>query len=193
MGKSQNGTDSFPSLLLALLAVGGLIGLGTVAGWKYRDTIHSAVIKTNEQFDSSTGRDIFDFVTRNPGTNMASIVENLAVSQSTVEHHLRDLTADGYLDTQSVQGSSRYFVAGSDGRYDGSVVAAFRNEALRELINTLHQHGPLSEAKLSEITETDQSTILRQLDVLEESGIIDRVRDGNRMKYELIIDLPSNN
>ncbi len=191
-GKSQNGTNSFPSLLLALLAVGGLLGLGTIAGWKYRDTIRSTVLKPNEQIDSSTGRDIFDFVTRNPGTNMASIVEHLEISQSMVEHHLRNLTADGFLDTQSVQGSSRYFVAGSDGRYDGSVVAAFRNEALRELIDTLHQHGPLSEAKLSEITETDQSTILRQLDALEESGIINRVSDGNQIKNELTIDLPPN-
>lgn len=123
---------------------------------------------------------------------MASIVEHLEISQSMVEHHLRNLTADGFLDTQSVQGSSRYFVAGSDGRYDGSVVAAFRNEALRELIDTLHQHGPLSEAKLSEITETDQSTILRQLDALEESGIINRVSDGNQIKNELTIDLPPN-
>ncbi|WP_227379681.1 winged helix-turn-helix transcriptional regulator [Haladaptatus halobius] len=175
----------------------GLLGLvGAIVGWKYRDRIFlgsPTAIEIDEQFDSLTERDIFDFVTRNPGTNIASIAENLEVSQSTVQNHLRNLTADGYLDTQSLQGSNRYFVAGEDGQYDRSVAAAFANEELRELISTLHQHGPLSGSKLSGITEKDQLTILRQLDELEERGIINRVRDGDQTKNELTINLPAKN
>ncbi len=196
-GTSQNRSRSFPSILLTLFAVVGLLGLvGAIVGWKYRDRIFlgsPTAIEIDEQFDSLTERDIFDFVTRNPGTNIASIAENLEVSQSTVQNHLRNLTADGYLDTQSLQGSNRYFVAGEDGQYDRSVAAAFANEELRELISTLHQHGPLSGSKLSGITEKDQLTILRQLDELEERGIINRVRDGDQTKNELTINLPAKN
>ena len=45
-GSSQNETGGFSSILLALLAVGGLllVGLvGTIAGWKYRDKIFKSV------------------------------------------------------------------------------------------------------------------------------------------------------
>jgi predicted transcriptional regulator len=198
-GGSQDETDNFSSILLALLAVGGLllVGLvGTIAGWKYRDKILSGItgpINTGKNSDSSIRMDIFGFVTQNPGTNIASITEDLELSQSTVQQHLRTLTEDGYLHTQSLQGSNRYFVAGKDGQYDRSVAAALRNEELRELIDTLHQHGPLSESKLSELTEKDRSTILRQLDDLEANGIITRVRDGNQMRNELTIDLPTDN
>ncbi|ODR79841.1 hypothetical protein BG842_03350 [Haladaptatus sp. W1] len=181
-----------------MLAVGGflLVGLvGTIVGWKYRDKIASGLagaMNTGRQSDSPTRMDIFEFVTQNPGTNIASITEDLGVNQSTVKQHLRTLTEEGYLHTQSLQGSNRYFVAGKDGQYDRSVAAALRNEELRELIDTLHQHGPLSGSRLSELTEKDQSTISRQLDDLEESGIITRGRDGNQVRNELTIDLPTN-
>jgi DNA-binding transcriptional ArsR family regulator len=197
-GSSENETGSFSSILLALLAVGGLllVGLvGTIAGWKYRDKIFKGIpgaMNVGGQSDSLTRMDIFEFVTQNPGTNIASITEDLGVNQSTVQQHLRTLTKDGYLHTQSLQGSNRYFVAGKDGQYDRSVAAALRNEELRELIDTLHQHGPLSGSKLSELTEKDRSTISRQLDDLEESGVITRVQDGNQVRNELNIDLPTN-
>lgn len=125
---------------------------------------------------------ILEAVESSPGINLTSIMAATGLAEGTVRYHLRVLEHEDLLEGAKVRGRRRY-VPRTDA--DIELVAAFEEEATRDVLETLFEHEPATGTTLAESLGRDPSTVSHHLSRLADAGLVDREQDGPALRNSL--------
>lgn len=143
----------------------------------------------------STRRRVYDLVQEHPGLHQRELARRLELRPSHAEYHLRQLEKAGLLRSEQRGGYRRYFVAvepakpipeGAVSREDRAWVGLLREVRPLEIAAHLLQEEPREMGPLAEELGIASSTLSYHVDKLEETGILERYRDGNQRLVRLV-------
>ena len=140
---------------------------------------------TEPELELESRRRIYRHVADNPGVHFRSLVEELGYAKGTVQYHLRWLVENGVVERSEDGKYTRYYPAESFDEQDTEVMNALRSEYTRRIVAHLASDGPLTTSELSDRLDKSGSTVSWHLSNLEETGVVEKRRDGRKVMYEL--------
>jgi predicted transcriptional regulator len=129
-----------------------------------------------------TRREIYEQVTASPGTYVSEIATATDTPLSTVRYHVRVLEAEDLVREQRLTGKRRLFPTRST---DVAVHAALNDDPTATIVDAIDRLDRPTVSTLAEETERSDSTVSYHLSRLEESGVVARERNGNRVHVTL--------
>lgn len=130
-------------------------------------------------------RELFQYVSSNPGVHFRAIVDEFEYAKGTVQYHLRWLT-EHELVTASDDGKyTRYYSAADFDETDRIVMNALRRKYSRRVLAHLLVDGPLSTTVLSDRLDKATSTVSWHLSTLSDADLVSKERDGRRVVYDV--------
>ena len=133
---------------------------------------------------SETRGDIADHVRANPGVHFNAVVRALDLAPGQVQYHLRRLRSDGAVVAEEVRGRTHLYPPEFDG-WERAALAMFRRETARDVLAHLLDAGEATPAQLTDELGVARSTVEWHLDELTDRNLVDKRREGNRVRLEL--------
>lgn len=171
------GAATLPQLLFSMLREFGL-RLAVLAGYSRYDF--------SDPLENENRASVLETVEASPGINLTSLVEETGLTESTVRYHVRVLEHEGLLDGAKVRGRRRFVPRTNE---DVELLAAFEEEATRDVIDALFEHEPASGTTLAEALDRDPSTVSHHLSRLSDAGLVEREQDGPALRNSLSADV----
>ena len=136
----------------------------------------------SDPLDHETRTEIYEQVTASPGTYVSELATATDTPLSTVRYHVRVLEAENLVREKRFTGKRRLFPARST---DVAVHAALNDDSTATIVDAIDRLDQPTVSTLAEETERSDSTVSYHLSRLEESGVVARERDGNRVHVTL--------
>jgi predicted transcriptional regulator len=133
---------------------------------------------------SETRRDIADHVGANPGVHFSAVVRALDLAPGQVQYHLRRLRSEERVVTEQVRGRTHLYPPRFDD-WERAALAMFRRETARDVLAHLLDVGEATPAELADQLGVARSTVEWHLDELTDRDLVDKRREGNRVRLEL--------
>ena len=134
---------------------------------------------------SETRRDIADHVQDNPGVHFNAVVRALDLAPGQVQYHLRRLRSEETVVTENVRGRTHLYPPEYDD-WERAALAMFRRETARDLLAHLLDAGEATPTELADELGVARSTVEWHLDELTTRDLVDKHREGNRVRLELV-------
>lgn len=131
--------------------------------------------------DNDNRRRVYEQVAETPGAHIADIVEATDIPRSTVRYHLRVLEDASLIAGDTVHGNHRYAPVSVDLR----MAAAVRDEPTWSVADAVARFEPVSLTGLAEELDRAPSTVSHHVDRLVDAGLLERERDGTRVRIRL--------
>jgi DNA-binding transcriptional ArsR family regulator len=112
-----------------------------------------------------------------PGATLNRIADSVGVTKSTVRYHARMLREAGLVDATEVSGALRYAPADAD----VELHAALNADGTGAVLEAVADREPASVTELARATDRAPSTVSHHLSALEERGLVERERAGERV------------
>jgi len=130
-------------------------------------------------------RDIYQFISENPGLHINEISFRMNISRSALRHHLRYLIKFNLINSKIDRKNKRFYVCGQVGVKDQELLGLLRQEVPFKIIMYLLLPGYCSKAKLAKELEANPSTIDFHFKKLLDMGIIEpvEVKDGKFISH----------
>lgn len=132
---------------------------------------------------SETRRDIAEHVRDNPGVHFNAVVRALDLAPGQVQYHLRKLRSEETVVTESVRGRTHLYPPEYDD-WERAALAMFRRETARDVLAHLLDAGETPPAELADELGVARSTVEWHLDELTTRELVDKRREGNRVRLE---------
>ncbi|MFC4553174.1 MULTISPECIES: winged helix-turn-helix transcriptional regulator [Halorussus] len=133
---------------------------------------------------NETRRAIADHVRERPGVHFSAVVRETDFAPGQVQYHLRRLCSDGRLVPEELYGRTHYYPPEYD-EWERAALAMFRRETARDLLAFLLDEGETGPATLADELDLARSTVEWHLDNLEAQDLVERRREGNRVRVAL--------
>lgn len=130
-------------------------------------------------------RRIYQHIADGPGIHFRSLVDELDYAKGTVQYHLHWLVENGIVERSEDGKYTRYYPMESFDETDTEVMNALRSEYRRRIVAYLASEDSLTTSELSDSLGKSSSTVSWHLSNLEEKGVVEKHRDGRKVKYEL--------
>ncbi len=160
------------------------VGLDALVTDRVRTHIASnGIARTDTEgvLEQRTRKHIYEEIHRTPGIDLSELVENAAVSRSTVRYHANVLEDAGLIESTTVAGTLRFAPTGVNAELAGVLNA----EPTRTVLDAVFEHEPASVTTIAETTEKAPSTVSHHLSVLETRKFVDRERTGESVVTSL--------
>lgn len=161
------------SSLLVLFAIANkhymwLSGFGAVP--LYSRITNGQVLKQD------TRKNIYDYITSNPGVYFSSIMKDLELKNGVTSYHLAMLEREGYIKSKNEGLYKRFYANGaSTQKYPLSKVR-------RDIINTILDNPGISQTDIASKLGLSNQVINYHAGILKKADLINIVRDGYRTK-----------
>lgn len=173
---SVSATEVVPvidSLVDRLPDVGPLVVLAP-AGYSRHDD--------SDPLNHETRLEIYEQVTASPGTYVTEVATATDTPLSTVRYHVRVLEGEDLVREKRLTGKRRLFPERST---DVAVHAALNDDSTATIVDAIDRLDQPTVSVLADETGRSDSTVSYHLSRLEESGVVVRERDGNRVHVTL--------
>lgn len=132
--------------------------------------------------------EIADIVDTLPGIYLAQLVARTDRPTSTVRYHTRILEREGEIQRANIGGNLRLYPTHIDSN-DFAYLAAIRDPATERVIAMVREHEPVKTGRLATLIDRAPSTVSHHLSRLEDTGVIERTRDGESVLVTLADDV----
>lgn len=161
-----------PAMAYALRLAAG-IGLFLVPIAMYRR------VKKSKALDNDVRNAIFKYVENNPGATITEIAEGVGVSHSTATYHIKILTEFDLVSKRRDGNSLHIFPSDAGlGSKEALLLSYMRDRETREIIRSVYANPWTYPSELARSLDMSRSSAQWHLEKLEDSGIVNVVRDG---------------
>jgi len=150
------------------------------------------MISRKNIFNLKKKKEIYEFITENPGVYLREISRRLNIPRTTLIHHLKYLKKNELILSKFVGRYKRYWAVNKIGQKDKELLFLFRQETPRNIIISITEYGIRSQIDLSEDLNKHPTTIafhlkkLKEMDIIEQAivknGMIQRIDKEHWMK-----------
>jgi predicted transcriptional regulator len=124
---------------------------------------------------------IAGYLAATPGAHFSKIRDDLKLGTGETQHHLRQLEADGAIETRKDGDYRRYFPANQFDEFEQVILGYLRRETPRGMIIALLDDPSASAAEIASRLDVSRPTISKYAVELEEAGLL-----GRTDSYELV-------
>ena len=131
-----------------------------------------ARFKSEGESDAADG--IAGYVTATPGAHFSKIRDDLQLGTGETQHHLRELTRQGVLESRKDGDYSRFFPADRFSEFEQVALGYLRRETPRGMIVTLLRDPDATASDLADRLGVSTPTISKYASELEAAGLLSR-------------------
>ena len=144
------------------------------------------MISKRNILDLKSRRDIYQFISKNPGLYISEISKRMNISRSALRHHLRYLLKLNLILTKVDKKDKRLYACDQIGVKDKELLSLLRQEVPFKIIMYLFLPGFCSKTELSKELNVHPSTIQFHLKKLLDMGVIKPIEviDGKFVSYQ---------
>ncbi len=184
-GPTKEGTafDTFFIIITAVLTITVLTMLGLFARIRHDDVLEGP------------RKEIYKYIERNPGENLADITKNLGFSSSSVRHHL-DVLEENDKIVSHKSGKYRRFYVNKNGysKYTNGngykhIISELKNTTSRRIVKFLLKNPGSNQKYISKSLNLHPSTINWHAKRLKEIDIVDKKKMGKEVVYTINRDI----
>lgn len=136
-------------------------------------------VKKSKALDNDVRNAIFKYVENNPGATITEIAEGVGVSHSTATYHIKILTEFDLISKRRDGNSLHIFPSDAGlGSKEALLLSYMRDRETREIIRSVHANPWTYPSELARSLDMSRSSAQWHLEKLEDSGIVNVVRDG---------------
>ncbi len=128
-------------------------------------------------------RDIFEHISKYPGSYMREMQEKLDMATGQLEYHLKYLEDHKLISSQMSGNKKRYFVEKEVNYPDRKLISILRQKTLRKILIMLIERGKMNFSQIDEEVDLSKSTVSFHLKKLENKGLIETRRIGRKKVY----------
>ncbi|MFC6974192.1 helix-turn-helix domain-containing protein [Halomicroarcula sp. GCM10025709] len=139
-------------------------------------------LHSGDTLEHDTRADLASAIEDNPGAYLSELADASDASMSTVRYHLKVLEREAVVTPVKIRGKRRYFPGDEP---TDELAAALADDATESVLRALATVGPASVSALADELDRDPSTVTHHLDRLQESGLVERERDGRAVVNSL--------
>jgi DNA-binding transcriptional ArsR family regulator len=127
---------------------------------------------------------ILAFIRENPSCHLRKIKKELGLAMGTVQYHLDRLEKDGKITSQRHSLHKYYFAVGF-GEDEKQLLEVLSNETARSILMFIVERKSPSQTEICEHVGISPASVNWHIRRLEDSKIIDEVREGRFKRYRL--------
>ena len=146
-------------------------------GATFRDNLAS--------LNQSTRIEIYSFVVSNPGTHFRDLCNYLNLPIGVAQYHLGLLTKAGLVSVFRDGRYKRYFESKRFTETEMTVISILRHQTAGKILLILLENQTISHKNLSLQLKISSQALTWQINRLRETGLIQSVREGMKVKYSL--------
>ena len=139
-------------------------------------------LHSGDTLEHDTRAELASAIEDNPGAYLSELADASDASMSTVRYHLKVLERETVVTPVKIRGKRRYFPGDEPA---DELAAAMADDATESVLQALATVGPASVSALADELDRDPSTVTHHLDRLQESGLVERERDGRSVVNSL--------
>lgn len=124
------------------------------------------------------------FIQENPSCHLRRIKKELGLAMGTVQYHLDRLEKAGKITSQRHSLHKYYFAAGFE-ENEKQLLEVLSNETAREILMFIVERKNPSQTEIVEQAGISPASVSWHIRRLEESGVVDEVREGRFKRYRL--------
>ncbi len=130
-------------------------------------------------------REIYNFISKNPGLHLSELSRKLNISKSTISYHLNHLEKLGLIVTKSEGRYVRFYIANKVGEIDKKLLSLLRQDVPYRIVLFLLINPASSQIKISKYLKRHPTTVSFHLDKLADSDIIETFSNCNEVRYNI--------
>jgi predicted transcriptional regulator len=127
---------------------------------------------------------ILAFIQENPSCHLRKIKKELGLAMGTVQYHLDRLEKEGRITSQRHSLHKYYFAVGFE-ENEKQLLEVLSNETAREILMFIVERKNPSQTEIVDHIGISPASVNWHINRLEDSKIIDGVREGRFKKYKL--------
>jgi predicted transcriptional regulator len=127
---------------------------------------------------------ILGFIQENPSCHLRKIKKELDLAMGTVQYHLDKLEKAGKITSQKHSLHKYYFAAGFE-ENEKQLLEVLSNETAREILMFIVERKNPTQTEIGEHIGISPASVNWHINRLEDSKIIDEVREGRFKRYKL--------
>lgn len=139
--------------------------------------------RNKDLFGNRNRKNIFEFVSKNPGCTIAEVSKNLGINRGSAKYHIKKLVSKSQITTAKTGKFTRLFRnSGIFNNDEKMIISYLRNETCRNLLLGIMENPGITNRNLAEELSLDKSTVHWYLDKFKNSNIILYVPEGRCKK-----------
>lgn len=137
-----------------------------------------------QQPEGNTTDRILAFIRENPSCHLRKIKKELGLAMGTVQYHLDRLEKDGKITSQR-HGLHKYYFAAGFEENEKLLLEVLSNETAREILMFIIEQKSPAQTEISEHVGISSASVNWHIKRLEDSKIIEGIREGRFRRYRL--------
>ena len=130
-------------------------------------------------------RQIFDYISENPGVHQRKISRDINIHISTLRYHLDYLETKGLITSQKEDYLKIYFASGKLNPQEKKLTPLLQQKRFRDIILVIMgSHEPTS-SEIAEKLLMNPSTASKYINILEERAVIYHKKIGREKRYHI--------
>lgn len=128
---------------------------------------------------------LYALIRESPGASLQELVADIGAGRNAVTYHLRVLEREGFVTSRREGRRRLYFPAGATGvtAADSAVCAALAHETARAIAEGVAAAPGLDQQSLCRAVGVQPSLAHWHVERLEKAGLVERVKEGRRVRY----------
>lgn len=126
---------------------------------------------------SETPDAIAGYVSATPGAHFSKIRDDLKLGTGEAQHHLRELEADGVVESRKDGDYRRFYPADTFSEFEQTALGHLRRETLRGMVITLLKTPEATAGEIADRLDVSRPTVSKCAATLESAGLLAR-EDG---------------
>ncbi len=141
-------------------------------------------LKREEVLDHFVRGQVFGMIKARPGSNFTAIRNRLDLSNGSLSHHLRTLEVAGFVRSERDGLYKRFFPTDASQAREGQGIHL--SDLQRRLLDRIRRTPAAPQRDLAREVGVTQQCVSYNLRFLDREGLIRRVREGRRTRYDVV-------
>ena len=130
-------------------------------------------------------KDIFDYISNNPGSHLRKIARDLDMRLSTLRYHLVHLEKNGSIVSQKQNNLKIYFISGKLNSEEKALTQLLQQKRFRDIILVLIDSPGSTFTQIAEKLSMSHSTASKYINILEDRKILIHEKAGRKKRYRI--------
>jgi len=130
-------------------------------------------------------RQIFDYISENPGVHLRKISRDINIHLSTLRYHLDYLETKGLITSQKEDNLKIYFASGKLNPHEKKLTPLLQQKRFRDIIIFIMGSNEPTSSEKTEKLLMNPSTTSKYINILEEREVISHKKIGREKRYHI--------
>jgi signal transduction histidine kinase/CheY-like chemotaxis protein len=128
-------------------------------------------------------KQIYRYISDNPGTHLRKTAKELNINLSTLRYHIDLLEKEGLIVSQKQNNLKIYYASGKLNPYEKTLTRLLQQKHFRDLILILIESPELTFSQIANRLSMSPSSVSKYLNILEDQRILSHAKLGRQKKY----------